>query len=401
MLIFLIVAALLVMAALGFVLPPLLRRTPATGPSSAAANLSIYRDQLRELQADLARGTISAEQERLARAEIERRVLEEAAAGGAGHGESRSSRWVAVVIALAVPLVATGLYLWLGTPAALDPEVRLGMSAEDAASRRKMLELTAQLAARMQTRPEDATGWTMLGRGYMSLGKYREASAAYARAVELRPKDAALIIEYAEASAAAQGGRLQGEPAALARRVLELEPANQPALALAATAALESADYRQALDYLQRLRKLTPEDSEAGKAVAAAIVQAHAALTKTAPADASAGSVSGRVALSPDLAGKVRPEDTVFIFARAPSGSRMPLAIVRKQVKDLPLAFTLDDSQAMSPMLKLSGATSIIVGARVSRSGSAMPQSGDLEGSSPVVQPGARDLQIVIDRVVP
>lgn len=398
--IFLSVAALLVLAALGFLLPPLLRRAPASSLSSARANLSVYRDQLRELEADLARGVISPEQERLARAEIEKRVLEEAGPEADGTPASRTGRWLAIAVAVAVPLAAAGLYAWLGTPAALDPEVRLGMSEEDAESRKKMLQLTAQLAARMQARPDDATGWTMLGRAYASLGQYRDASAAYARAVALRPQDAALLIEYAEALIASQGGRVEGEPVAVAERVLALEPANQPALALAATAALQAGDFRVALEYLQRLRKLVPEDSEAGKAVSAAIVQAHSALAGPA-ADPAQGAVSGRVVLSPALAGKAKPEDTVFVFARAPSGSRMPLAILRRQVKDLPLTFTLDDSHAMSPLLKLSAAGSIVVGARVSPSGSAMPQAGDLEGLSAEVRPGARDLQIVIDRVIP
>jgi len=114
------------------------------------------------------------------------------------------------------------------------------------------------------------------------------------------------------------------------------------------------------------------------------------------------GTVSGTVSLSPGLASKVQPDDTVFIFARAAQGSRMPLAILRKQVKDLPYVFRLDDSMAMSPANALSGAEKIVVGARVSKSGNAVPQAGDYAGLSKPVSVGAVDVKLEIaDEVKP
>jgi hypothetical protein len=128
-----------------------------------------------------------------------------------------------------------------------------------------------------------------------------------------------------------------------------------------------------------------------------------AAPTTTAVSNpsASAVSVAGTISLDPTLTGRVSPDDTVYVFARAAEGPRMPLAIIRKQVKDLPLTFSLDDSMAMNPNMKLSNFSEVVVGARISKTGNAMPQSGDLKGSSSVIKLGSRDLKIIIDSAVP
>jgi len=107
------------------------------------------------------------------------------------------------------------------------------------------------------------------------------------------------------------------------------------------------------------------------------------------------------VSVAPEIAGRVKGGETVFIYARAEGGSRMPLAIVRASAKSLPLTFALDDTMAMSPQATLSSAAAVRVEARVSASGNAAPQPGDLVGTSAVVKPGARDIAIVIDKVLP
>jgi len=124
-------------------------------------------------------------------------------------------------------------------------------------------------------------------------------------------------------------------------------------------------------------------------------------LAFTGSVTAAEKSVSGTVSLSSDIAGKATQNDTAFVFARAAKGPKMPLAVFRKQVKDLPMAFSLDDTMAMRPGLKMSGFEQVVVVARVSKSGNPMAKSGDLEGSSGAVKPGAKGLKIVIDSVVP
>ncbi len=397
------VAAILLAAALSFVLPPLLRRDPDRRVDADSANVAVHRDQRIELDADLERGSISAEQHGQARAELERRLLDDMATTSApDRAVSRlAGRAVAVAIGLGLPAIAVGLYLVLGNTAALVPANRLGMTEEQAASRQKMLDLTANLAARMQARPDDATGWTMLGRAWISLERFPDAVRAYDRAAKIKPDDPGILAEYAEALTMAQGGRFDGEVPRLVEHALAIDPRNEKALAIAGTIAFEAGRFAEAIDAWRRLLALAPPDGDYARAIGAGIAEAEVALAKSKSAPSvGATAVSGTVQLSPALSARAAPDDTLFVFARAAQGPRMPLAILRKQVRDLPLTFTLDDSMAMSPANKLSGAPAIIVGARISKSGNAMPQSGDLEGVSAVIAPGAKGLQITIDRAV-
>lgn len=402
MIAFLVAAALLLAVALAFLLPPLVKRMSAGGPSGSAANLSVYRDQLAELEADLARGTISADQHAQAKLELERRVLEEVGNGSQAAAASRRRNWiVAGIVGVAVPSVAVILYLLLGQPAALDPVVRLGMTEQEAAERRKMLDLTAQLARKMQSRPDDVIGWTMLGRSYLALGKPAESALAFSRAAQLKPQDAGLLADFAEALAVAGRGSIGPQAVEVANRALALDPQNAKALALLGTAAFEIKDYRKAIALWERLLKLAEPGSEYQRAVQGGIAEARAALAASAQPKAAGAKVTGRVDLAAALKAKAAPDDTVFIFARAANGPRMPLAILRRQVKDLPTDFSLDDTMAMAEGLQLSAFPLVVVGARVSKSGSATPASGDLEGSSAEVKPGTSGIAVLIDRVRP
>jgi cytochrome c-type biogenesis protein CcmH len=402
MIAFLIAAALLLAVALAFLLPPLLKRSSAGGPSGSTANLSVFRDQQAELDADLARGTISAEHHAQAKQELERRVLEEVGADRAGGAATRGRNGiVAAIVGIAIPSVAVVLYLALGQPAALDPSVRLGMSEQEAAERRKMMDLTAQLAKKMESRPDDVIGWTMLGRSYLALGKPADAALALGRAAQLKPQDPALLADFAEALAIAGRGTIGPQAVEVANRALGLDPKNAKALALLGTAAFDSKDYGKAVELWERLSALAEPGSEYQRAVQGGIAEAKAALAANSRPEAAGAKVTGRVELSDALRSKAAPQDTVFIFARAASGPRMPLAILRKQVKDLPATFSLDDSMAMAEGLRLSGFPLVVIGARISKSGNATPASGDLEGQSAEVKPGATGVTILIDRVRP
>jgi cytochrome c-type biogenesis protein CcmH len=213
-------------------------------------------------------------------------------------------------------------------------------------------------------------------------------------------------VERAEALGLAHGGQLDAEATRLLERALKLAPQDEKALTLAGTAAFAQGEYARAIQYWQQLAARMPADSELGRALASGIAEARARMgDKAAPAEklraATAGSVRGVVRLAAGLAGKTSPEDTVFVFARAVQGPRMPLAVLRKQVKDLPLDFTLDDSMAMRPGLELSAFPHVIVSARVSKSGNPMPAPGDLEGESAPVVPGAKGVAVTIERQIP
>jgi cytochrome c-type biogenesis protein CcmH len=256
----------------------------------------------------------------------------------------------------------------------------------------------------------------MLGRSYAMMQRYAEASRAFARGLQLMPGDAQILVDQADVLAMQQGGNLQGEPMRLIEQALQTNPANLKGLALAGTAAFERKDYAAAIGYWTRARAAAPPDGEFTRSLDQSLAEARAAAGSSAvaaappaPAAASAAvakatgaaSISGRIRVAPALAARVAPGDTLFVFARAAEGPRMPLAILKRSGADLPLEFTLDDSMAMAPELKLSGQANVVVGARLSKSGDAMPQSGDLEGQSAPLAGRSSGIEVLIDRVRP
>ena len=268
-----------------------------------------------------------------------------------------------------------------------------------------MIEMTAKLEARMQAKPDDPLGWAMLGRAYRMMGKMPDAQKAFARSVALKGDDAEVLADYAEVLAVI-AGRLDGDALKLAQRALAIDGRSEKALALLGTGAFDVEDYKGAIGYWERLLALAPPGSEYAQAITGAITEARAKLTTAAgpqrkDAAAPGPKISGTVALAPALAAEASPDDAVFVFARAEQGPRMPLAVQRLEVRDLPAAFSLDDSMAMAPGMNLSKFPRVVVGARISKSGSATPQPGDLEGSTGAVEPGAKGVNLVIDRKTP
>lgn len=402
---FAIVAVGLVAGGLAWLLRPLLARPADDDVVREASNLSILRDQLRELDADLAAGVLSADQHREARAELERRVLEEARGGDAGTAADRGAGTrTAIALAFLIPVAAALLYLQIGDRDAFSPMASAPRGGNHDISRQEMDAMVAKLAERMRANPGDSEGWTILARSYYALGRFTEAAEAYAKLTELVPNDADLLADYADALAMAQGRRLAGKPMEIVRRALQADPGQWKALALAGTDAFDRKDYRAAVGYWEKLRGVVPPGSDMAQSIDASIAEARqlAGMAPEAPvAGAGPGRVAGTVKLAAGLAAKTDPDDTVFVFARPADGPKMPLAIIRKQVRDLPFSFALDDAMAMTPQMKLSSFSDVVVGARVSRSGGAVPQTGDLEGLSAPVKVGSTGIAIVIDRAVP
>ena len=397
-------AAALLLAACAFVLWPLLRagRRPTQADGNSASNLAVLREQQALLDADLAAARIDAAQHLAARTELERRVLEEDAEGVGIEAAPRSSRatLLAVALGLAVPLAAVGLYARLGNTAGLVPQA----AAQPPVTEADVVAMVEKLAQRMQAQPDDATGWLMLGRSYAALQRFPEAVKAYARAVALTPNDAQLLVDYADVLAAVAQSAA-GEPTRLITRALQIEPGNLKALALAGSAAFERKDFAAAIAYWTQARTAAPAGGEFAQGLDSSLAEARAAAAAAgtgAPANAAgAEQLAGRVSLAPALAARVAADDTVFIYARAAEGPRMPLAIQRRKVRELPITFTLDDSMAMAPEMKLSKFGSVIVEARVSKSGNAMPQAGDLRGQLGPLKPGSAGLALLIDGVQP
>jgi cytochrome c-type biogenesis protein CcmH len=326
-----------------------------------------------------------------------------------------SRRLVAGLVAFVTAFGVAGTW-WLGsregwsTPPGTLPPAPPVASADSAASSPHAMTLgqiqgmVDQLAARMRNEPRNAEGWLMLGRSYAVLGQFEPAIAAYRHVLTLEPRNALALADLADTLAVARNGRFEGEPAQLVAQALAAEPDNLKALMLAGTVAFENKDYAAAARHWEKAVRVGPPDSELVRQARDNVAEARqlaglpASVADAAPA---ASGLRGRVELAPALAGKAGPDDTVFVFARPAEGSRMPLAILKKRVRDLPFEFVLDDSLAMSPQARLSQAGRVVVGARISHSGQAMPQPGDLEGLSGPVAPDAGGLKLVIAEVVP
>ena len=421
MIAFWIVAVLLMVGALLFVLVPLLRKEEVAHPHALRdeVNLMVLRDQLHELDADRAAGTIDVAAYESARRELERRVAEDVRPGTPLAKTVPRKNAVGLLVGLSLPVVAVSLYFLLGNPDGLNPaQTVASKEAPHEVTEEQIQAMVTSLAQRLKDSPDDVQGWSMLARSYNALGRFGEAADAYARLVKLVPGNADMLADYADTLAMSLNKSLQGEPEKLIARALEADPKNIKALALSGSAAFERRDYPVAITQWKKILAIVPADSDlarstneslgeaqtlaAGKPATAAPVAA--ATSPTAPANpatqaaptAVAAEVGGTVELDAALRSQVADTDTVFIFARAAQGPRFPLAVLRKQVKDLPTAFVLDDSMSMVPDAKLSSFPMVVVGARVSKSGSATPTPGDLEGLTEPVRPGAKNLKIRI-----
>jgi len=413
MIAFWISAALLLVLALTLVLPALLKpksNTDKAAGDAAQANLSVLRSQLTQLDADFAAASINADQLALATSEIERRALEEESAPESAVAPAKSTR-TAWALGLTIPLLALGVYGFLGNTQALDPANHQAKTETDPTPE-QIEAMVSAFAARLEAVPANETpdpkAWEMLARSYAAMQKFPEANKAYKRAVVLNPGNAQIMADHADVLAMLQGQSMLGEPTLLFERALVLDPNNLKALALAGSAAFEKKDFAKAVQFWEKASKLAPPGSDFAKGLASSLDEARAAsgapqvATKSTPSTAAAtANIQGTVSLSPALKSKVAPDDTVFIFARAAQGPRMPLAILKRKASELPLSFILDDSTAMADDLKLSKFELVVVGARVSKSGNAIPQSGDLVGQSAAVKAGSGKLMLVIDAVQP
>ena len=404
---FWVLALALVIATLGLLVVPLLRRGGAADTvADESATTAIFRDHKRQIEADFAAHAITAEQRDDALRELTGRFGQELAASvPASSTTSERSRYLAALgLVACVPVVAAVLYFMLGNPAAIDAaKAQAAASAQTGANDPQIVAMVDQLAKRLQANPEDGEGWALLGRSYRVLGRVDASVQAYGEAVKRLPPDAPLFVDYAEAIAQSQSRSLAGQPTELLERAIKLEPGNLKALALLGAAAMERNDRATAAAMWTRLRAALPADSPQLAQVDAALArlgEAPAPLPKAAPA-AGRASVEGRVEIDPKVAKNVAPTDTVFIFARDPDGPRMPLAALKLTGADLPRAFVLNDEMAMSPTATISRAGKVVVEVRVSKSGDVKPQTGDLAGTSAPVAPGTRDVRVTIDRVLP
>jgi cytochrome c-type biogenesis protein CcmH len=392
-------------------------------------HVTALRQQLQRLDEQLASGAMPADTHAQQKAALERQLLDAVlAAPAAPPPVPKASKALVSWLSVAVLVMAAGGYAITGSPGlpsagAPGAATAQGAGADAPVDAAQFAAVVEQLAQKLKDQPNNAEGWAMLARSYSRLARPAEALAAYTKAVALNGDDPNLLADYADLMAFQNNRQLAGEPTQLIERALKLDPQHPKALALAGSAAFDRKDFAGAVRHWELLARLSPPGSEfltelqsgidearkLGGLPSAPPVVAAAGPAPAAPATAGAGSqpaaaglarITGTVTLAPALAAMAAPEDTVFVLARPAEGSRMPLAVARYRVKDLPVKFTLDDSMAMAPTARLSLFERVVVVARISKSGQAAPSPGDISGQTAPVANNATGLVVELSDVV-
>jgi cytochrome c-type biogenesis protein CcmH len=377
-------------------------RKPVTQASQAKANAKVYRDQILDLDREHDSGHISDQEWQQSRDELSLRLLEDTAAVDDPAAKTeKPAIWTAVVLAVALPLGSMGMYMWVGQPEALNP---LALKTPDQVDPKDLTKMAQTLAEKLQDKPDNLQGWVMLGRTYRTLENFDAALRAYDSALKLSDDDD-LKLERIEVIAMQRQGQFEGEPWNVIREVLQRDPQHFGALLTAGSASYAEGKFADALKYWEQARKPLDANNPDLQGLESAIATVRERLgmppAKATPAATSGLNVTGQVNLSASLKSKASPNDVVFIYATPANGDRMPLAIFKTTVSQLPFNFTLDDSTAMAPDRKLSAAGEVMVKVRVTKSGNAMPQSGDLSGSLGPVKVGAKGLKLEIKDQIP
>jgi len=417
---FWMICALLLVVAVLFIVLPLWRKSVKENQVLRdVANLEIFRDQIAEMDADLRNGLLTPELHEQGIRELQSRLLEEVQTT---EQEPRTlarnpHKAVAIVLAVFVPLIAVGLYMKIGNPNAfMTPSEQSNAGGFATAKSEAALK---QLEDKVAQNPQDTESMGMLARTYAEQERFVDAVKVYSKLTQIIPNDAQLWADFADALAMTNGQSLAGHPTLLINKALALNPKNPKALALAGSAAMGRGEFAAAIKYWDDLLKLLPENSDDAKMINDGIQQARTAIAQgkgiikgmppaaqppgggdAVPAASGKEGITGTVSLTAEMKSHANPDDTVFILARATEGPPMPLAVMRKQVRDLPVQFTLDDSMAMAPQMKISNFDKVMVVARISKSGQPMPQSGDVQGMSQAIKPGTHGVKINIDTLV-
>ena len=399
---FLVAGTLALVLVVALLFRPFWWKTTAANVSRRQFNAAIYRDQVARLDKDRADNMIGESDYEQARAELQRRVIDDTRDADDA-AAVRAPRKTMFALGLLLPAAAIAMYLLLGSPATLDPV----NGPQRAATPQDMDRVVANLVIKLEKEPDNLQGWSMLARSYKMLGRNAEAEQAFIRAGSFLDNDAQLLAIYADLAATNANGNFVGKPAQLLEKALRVDPQNAMALWLSGTAAFRANQFDVALRIWERLVSQVEPDSEDARMLQQAIEAAYVATGKPAPKGAAKPqatvptvSVSGLVELDAALKGKAAAGDTVMVIARVP-GTRMPVAVLRAPAANLPLKFTLDDSLAMSPQARISGASTVEIEARISKSGMAQAEPGDLVSAVQTVKVGTNGIALQVNKVRP
>ena len=423
MITFWIFAIAMIVIALIFLLRPLFLEINKNDIDRAAQNVAITKERLAELKLEFEQETITKEEYEQTKEELEQALLndvEESVVKSKSTSNESFTRLTRYFFIVSVPVLAIIFYSYLGQPELIDRvnKQAAAPAGHDSAAEGKMgsvEEMVEKLAAKMKNEPDNAEGWFMLGRSYMSMGRYKEAVDALEKTNKLVPDNHVVMLRYADALTMLRGGRLSGKPFELIQRAIEIKPDDPTGLWLLGMGYEEKGEYKKAISYWNLLISLLKDNKsidEVNKLIRATKKKAGISLSETNLPETSRSNKSAdkksnislkvSVAIDNSQLKNVSMEDTVFIFAKAVNGPPMPLAVARKKVKDLPLEVTLDDTMAMIPSMKISGFINVKVSARVSKSGQPQAQPGDVQSETYIVESSRKEvIELRINKAVP
>ncbi len=407
-----IFVALFIAIALCFLLIPLWMKPKIVSSDDSEINIELAQKKLRVLEVDLENDVITQAQYELLKNELMLNLHRDLKQFNTLIADEKKGRWLAIPLGIFIPLLALAIYSIKGDLRAFNADIATQIQMKKNPTAADIEAMVEKLAQKMKTNPSDFEGWIMLARSYKTMKRYPEAVDAWQKVRELKGEEPDVLVQLADVIAMKNGGSLLGEPVELVAKALDIDANNDMGLWLYGLANAENGKFNEAIGFWKKLQThYTPEDEDF-KEVQKLIDQAHEALgqkVEAIPESKSETKVvnSGKslrisVVLDDKLKATANPDDTVFIYAQPAQGGRMPLAVVKKQVKDLPLEVTLDDSMAMMPAMTISSVENIQVSARISHSGNAIAQSGEPIGKkqiSTLVKNGV--IELVISEFVP
>ncbi len=393
---FLMPVLLLLILILVLLLHPLFFPAKESATSRRQMNAAIYKEELDKLEADRATGAVDADSYEQAHAEMRQRLFQDTDEAD-DLAVLGSPKKTIIGICLFVVLFSAGFYFYLGDASRIAEK-----NAEKPMTQESVEKMVAEFAAKMEKEPDNLKGWAMLARSYRILGHNAEAAKAYARAGSFVDSDPQLLADYADVLAANADGNFAGKPQELINKALALDPNNLLTLWLSGTAAFNTQNYKAAVQSWERLAKQLPPETDEARAIAGSIAEARSnggLPPASAPVINNQG-VSGKIGITSELQAKVKVGDTLLVIARKP-GERMPVAVLKAAVAAFPMNFVLNDSLAMSSNALISQLPEVSVEVRISKTGMAMPESGDLISAPQTIKVGTTNARLMIDQVRP
>ena len=384
---FLLLVLVLVLLLRPFIFPPKVEAT-----SRRQMNAAIYREELEKLEVERTVGSINSADYEIAHAEMRQRLFQDTSEED-DRSVMGSSKITVIGLCLFITVISAGFYFSLGDATRIAEK-----NTEKPMTQEGVEKMVTEFAVKMEKDPTNLQGWVMLARSYRILGRNEEAAKAYERAGNFIDSDPQLLADYADILASNANGNFSGKPQKLINQALKLDPNNLMALWLSGTASYTAGNYKAAVQTWEKLAQQLPPGTEDVRSIEASIADARTKGGLSAQASVNTKGISGKIEISADLKSKVKSGDIVMVIARKP-GERMPVAVLKTSVSEFPINFSLTDALAMNPSAPLSQLSEASIEVRISKTGMAKPEVGDLISAVQIVKVGANNIRLVIDQV--